>query len=218
MLNSTIHREDTMRRTILVLVALLLCLSPLFAEQSPLELMTGSPVPGPYDGGMFTGFVIDVAGYGCFLAGGLLVSVDLGTGLVFYNIGTLTTAIGGTVWTLYMSQKHDAYSKDGIPAPDDLKNLSWTLVWASLGCTAGSAALQIFTDGVGDIIGIVLGGAAVVIEVCNAWLVRIEWNPKLNDGYSAKHAEGPEVTPIFTASYDPATKGIVGVVGVSIAL
>jgi hypothetical protein len=208
-----------MRSIVLVLIAFMLCLSPLFAQQSPLELMTSSPVPGPWDDGMFTGFVIDVIGYGLFVAGGLVTSMDLTTGIVLFDVGALSMTIGGTVWTTFMSQKHDAYSLEGISLPEDKKSLSWTLVWCSVGCMGGSiVAPLIIPDFTGGLISILLAGAAGIIETCNAWLVRIEWNPQMNDAYRAKHAEGPEVTPVITAAYDPSTKGFSSYVGVSIAL
>ncbi len=208
-----------MRRTLLLLVAFMLCLTPLFAQQSPLEKMTSSPAPTPYDGGMFTGFVIDVIGYGLFVAGGLVTSLDLTTGIVLFDVGALSMTIGGAVWTGFMSQKHDAFAQEGISVPNDLKNLSWTLVWCPVGCMGGSIiAPLIIEDFAGGLVSLLLAGAAGIIETCNAWLVRIEWNPQLNEAYTAKHAEGPVVTPVITASYDPSTKGIAGLAGISIAL
>jgi len=208
-----------MRKITLALVILVFCLSPLFAEQSPLELMTSSAVPTPYDGGMFTGFIIDVVGYGLFIAGGAVTSLDLMTGLILFDVGALSMTIGGTVWTYNMSAKHDAWAATGLPMPNDLKNLSWTLTWASVGCMAGSIVCSFIPDFfVSAILNVVLAGAAGIIETCNAWLVRIEWNPKMNEAYKAKRAEGPEMMPVFTAAYDPAVRGITGFAGVSIQL
>ncbi len=205
-----------MRKALFALIVLLVFLSPSFAETSPFENMTGSPKPTKFDGGVLTGFVIDVGGYALFLSGGLLTSVDLGLGLTLYNVGGAASVIGGSVWTLFLSQKHDAYVKGKAADITGLKDLSWTLVWCSLGCAVGSAGLQIFTDGVGDIIGIVLAGAAVIIEVCNAWLVRVEWNPKINTKVAALD-EGPEIRPVVTAYQDPVSKDVIGYLGVSIA-
>jgi hypothetical protein len=210
-----------MKKICVVLVLLVVALAPVCAAEQSIGEMLAGGAPGPWDTGIFAGMITDLVGYALFVAGGAVTGIDLGVGIALFDIGSLGMTAGGIVWNTFLDQKNAAYAKEGIAIPADKRGLSWTLVWVSAGCSAGSIVVSLIDSNFTTaIISLLLAGGAAIAETINALGPRTEWTAKLNEGYKARHASAPEpqLVPVVTVQWNRETNSREAYVGVKLAM
>jgi len=209
-----------MKKLFTITLFLALPLSPLAAQQSAAQLPAPN-VPGPWDPGIYAGMITDLIGYALFVSGGAIATIDFSTSVALSDVGSLGMTIGGLVWSIFLDQKNAAYADAGISIPTDKRSLSWTLVWVSAGCTAGSVVVALADESfTGGLISFILVAAAAVVETINATGPRQKWAAALNEGYRAQNSSlsGPAVFPEVALLKESDTKQLDLYLGMKLSL
>lgn len=155
---------------------------------------------GPWSAPVMTGMVMDLAGFGLLLTGGLLTSVDedlLDAGLILYHTGSCVMVTGGAVWTFGMGSRESAYVKAKTSGAMPYGGRSWTMTGISAALIIGGFLVDAaIDDWDGDIISVSMGGAGAILELLNAYLVRLPWRDALDAAWLEKgKASGLSVQP-----------------------
>jgi hypothetical protein len=207
-------------RKILILLLAFLVLAPLVYGQEFRIPILGAGPPGPWDGGIFTGFLTVAVSYGLFIAGGAVISLDFGTGLVLFEIGSIGMPIGGLIWNIFLDQRNAAYKLKKLKVPEGDRAFSWTLTYISLGCAAGAVALPfLINDFLWSMLsGVILGGAAAIFETWNTLGPRTAWTKGLDATIAGKKISEVDVRPVLTLLPATRTRPAGTYIGVNVSL
>lgn len=148
---------------------------------------------GPWSTPVMTGMIMDLAGFGLFLTGGLITGVDedlLEPGIIVYHIGACVMVGGGALWTSAMGTRESAYRKAGtIGAATPYGGRSWTMTGISGGLLVGGFLIGAAVgDLEGALISVGMSGAGAILELFNAYLVRLPWRDALDSTWLEKGA------------------------------
>jgi hypothetical protein len=174
----------------------------------------GAPVDRA-KGGIVTGLVIDMIGFGLFIGGGAVVSINLGVGLMLAYLGASIVSVGSTVSTISFTVRHSAYVNAGFNPSGGRRVAAWILTSFTIGTFAGGIGMGVASAGdIGLAIGsICMNGASVIIEIIN-FMVRQKWDLALQRS-AVNSTSSAMVLPVAYAVTNPETGRQTPVFGVA---
>ena len=147
-------------------------------------------------GGLVTGFVFDILGYGLFLAGGAFTSQNLALGLALADVGGLSMTIGAVIGTTSMTIRHRAFVNAGTHPNTKRKAGSWVLTSLTLAFFGAGIGLGVAAEDIGmGIASICMNATAVILETVNFLSTRKKWNEALTASVSSGRLQKVRIVP-----------------------